>query len=129
MEVIRGKRGGQALTRQSLLLTFFMKSLTIGDSQMANYVSIAIVVTVLWISSKVIYRLYLSPISQVPGPRLAAITSLYEQYYDLVFEGRFPWQIDELHQRYGIATTCSAAIDLTSSRFHRPNSTKRDSHQ
>lgn len=48
-----------------------------------------------------VYRLYLSPLSSVPGPKLAALTGAYEMYYDLIEQARFPWKIEELHKRYG----------------------------
>ncbi|KAI9038140.1 cytochrome P450 [Aspergillus affinis] len=47
------------------------------------------------------YRLYLSPLAKFPGPRLAAVTGLYETYYDIVQDGQFVWQIERLHQQYG----------------------------
>ena len=49
----------------------------------------------------VVYRLYLSPIAKVPGPKLAALTKWYEVYYDLIDGPRFPWVVEDLHQRYG----------------------------
>lgn len=48
-----------------------------------------------------IYRLYLSPIAHIPGPRLAAFTWLYEFYYDIVLGGQYTFQIVRLHERYG----------------------------
>lgn len=48
-----------------------------------------------------VQRLFLSPISHIPGPRLAAITSWYEVYYNLVQPGRYIWKIQELHTQYG----------------------------
>ncbi|KAH7380825.1 cytochrome P450 [Cadophora sp. MPI-SDFR-AT-0126] len=48
-----------------------------------------------------IWRLYFSPISHFPGPKLAALTYWYEFYYDLIQRGRFPFQIQELHDQYG----------------------------
>ena len=48
-----------------------------------------------------LYRLYLSPLAKIPGPRLAASTDWYERYYDLVLKARFPWKIKELHNIYG----------------------------
>lgn len=49
-----------------------------------------------------VYRLYLSPLARIPGPRSAALTGGYEMYYDLIQEARFPWKIKELHKKYGI---------------------------
>ena len=48
-----------------------------------------------------IYRLYFSPLAKFPGPRLAALTSWYEFYYDCVKRGRFTWDIKNMHDRYG----------------------------
>ncbi|KAJ5088068.1 hypothetical protein N7456_011684 [Penicillium angulare] len=49
----------------------------------------------------VLYRLFLSPLSKFPGPRLAASTRLYETYYQILKGGTFTWHIDELHKKYG----------------------------
>lgn len=49
----------------------------------------------------VIYRLYLSPITSFPGPKLAALTLWYEFYYDVIRRGRYTWKIAELHKQYG----------------------------
>lgn len=46
-------------------------------------------------------RLYLSHLSSVPGPKLAALTYWYEFYYDVVLNGRFVFKIQELHKIYG----------------------------
>ncbi len=47
------------------------------------------------------FRLYLSPLARFPGPKLAALTSWYEFYYDYFQRGRFTWKIKELHAQYG----------------------------
>lgn len=49
-----------------------------------------------------VYRLYLSPIANFPGPNLAAVTFWYECYYDVVKGGRYSWKIAELHDKYGM---------------------------
>lgn len=51
--------------------------------------------------SLVIYRICLSPIANVPGPKLAAATFWYEFYYDVIKQGRYTWKIKELHEQYG----------------------------
>ncbi|KAF1950205.1 cytochrome P450 [Byssothecium circinans] len=46
-------------------------------------------------------RLRLHPLASIPGPKLAAISTLYELYYDLVAGGRLPWKLKALHEQYG----------------------------
>jgi hypothetical protein len=48
------------------------------------------------------HRLIFHPLAKVPGPRLAALTYLYEFYYDGLKQGQYVFQIDELHREYGI---------------------------
>lgn len=48
-----------------------------------------------------VYRLYLGPLAEFPGPRLAALTLWYEFYYDVVKQGRYSWKIIEMHEKYG----------------------------
>ncbi|PNY20708.1 Trichodiene oxygenase [Tolypocladium capitatum] len=49
----------------------------------------------------VIYRLYFSPISHIPGSKLTAITGWYETYLDVFKGGQFTFQIEKWHQQYG----------------------------
>ncbi|MCJ1377287.1 hypothetical protein MMC17_000379 [Xylographa soralifera] len=68
----------------------------------------------------IVYRLYLSPLARanVPGPRLAAVTGLYEMYYDLWLGGRFPWKLMSLHQQYGpIVRTTPDQVHIHDSSF------------
>jgi hypothetical protein len=51
--------------------------------------------------STILYRLFLHPLSNVPGPRLAAATWLYEIYFDLYLGGKFVFEIGRLHDVYG----------------------------
>ena len=48
-----------------------------------------------------INRVYLSPISHVPGPKLAIWSFWYEFYYDVVLKGRYTFQLLKLHETYG----------------------------
>ena len=61
----------------------------------------AIGALIVYIIYVVVFNLYLSPLAQLPGPRIAALTRWYEIYYDLVDGPRFPWVVEELHQKYG----------------------------
>ncbi|KAL8831223.1 MAG: hypothetical protein Q9170_005394 [Blastenia crenularia] len=46
-------------------------------------------------------RLYLSPVCNTPGPKLAIWSFWFEFYHDVVLRGRYTWQIAELHKQYG----------------------------
>ena len=61
---------------------------------------VAVAVTVYYVT-RTIYRLTLHPLAKFPGPKLAAITRLYEAYYDVVQEGQYTFKIGELHKQYG----------------------------
>ncbi|KAH7075714.1 putative cytochrome P450 [Paraphoma chrysanthemicola] len=59
----------------------------------------------LWISYHIVRALYnispLHPLSHVPGPRLAAMTLLYEFWYDFVLGGTYTNVIRKMHATYG----------------------------
>ena len=59
-----------------------------------------------------IWRLYFSPIAQIPGPRLAALTLWVEFYYDVVLCGRYTFKIAEYHEKYGPLSFHSHAFVL-----------------
>ncbi|KOS17608.1 Trichodiene oxygenase [Escovopsis weberi] len=48
-----------------------------------------------------VYRLYLSPIAHIPGPKIAALTVWYEAYYDVVVGGHYIWKVMDMHKKYG----------------------------
>jgi hypothetical protein len=52
--------------------------------------------------ARTIYRLYLHPLSRFPGPKLTAATGLVEIYYDVVRGGKFLWEMEKMHETYGI---------------------------
>ena len=52
---------------------------------------------------RVFYDLKLHPLAHIPGPKLAAITYLYQTYYSLVGGSRFYIQIGKLHEKYGMS--------------------------
>ena len=50
----------------------------------------------------VLYRLCLSPLASIPGPKFAAATRWYEFYYDCVLPGKFFLEIERMHKSYGL---------------------------
>lgn len=51
----------------------------------------------------VAYRLYFHPLSNIPGPKLAALTRWYECYFDVLCwpGGAYTHQVDRMHEKYG----------------------------
>ena len=48
-----------------------------------------------------IYQLYFSPLAKFPGPRIAALTTWYNAYHDLVRGGQYVWVVEDMHRKYG----------------------------
>ena len=57
-----------------------------------------------WIIFVSVWRLYFSPLARFPGPKLAALTLWYECYYDCILGGQFSWEIQRMHDVYGLLT-------------------------
>ena len=71
-----------------------------STTQLAFFIVASFIV---YASVVVIYRLFFHPLARFPGPRLAACTHLYEQYFDLIKNpgGQFLFHVEELHKIYG----------------------------
>ncbi|KAL0573598.1 hypothetical protein V5O48_008357 [Marasmius crinis-equi] len=48
-----------------------------------------------------VYRVFFHPLRKFPGPRLAAASTLYEAYYDIIQDGSFLEHLHWLHDVYG----------------------------
>jgi hypothetical protein len=57
---------------------------------------------ILYVVGLALYRVLLSPIAGIPGPKLAALTQWYECYYNVIQPGQFYLHIEELHDIYGM---------------------------
>lgn len=79
---------------QSPLVAFLMSSQASFWTSTANLVLLELL-------SVAIRRLYFSPISHIPGPKLAAITGLHEMFYDLYLNGQYTLHFQSLHEKYG----------------------------
>lgn len=74
-----------------------------SSSTLLRFCALALVSWILYGAALAIFRLYFSPISHIPGPKLAAMTQYYESYYDLIVGGggNFTRQIKKIHDKYG----------------------------
>lgn len=65
--------------------------------------AVAAALALYWVGL-VLYRLFFHPLAKFPGPRLAAATSWYEAYYEIVKNGQYSKKISLLHDQYGVWT-------------------------
>ncbi len=65
----------------------------------------------LWLAVEAARRLFLGPLAHIPGPRLAALTSWYEFYYDVIKPGQYVWKIKDLHAKYGGSPSLPSSYD------------------
>jgi hypothetical protein len=49
-----------------------------------------------------IHRVYFSPLSHIPGPKIAAFTWWYEAYYNVIERGQYADIIKKMHEKYGV---------------------------
>lgn len=70
-------------------------------------------------------RLVLHPLAKIPGPKLAALTHLYEFYHDALRPGKFTFRIDELHRKYGEPCAWGSVLLLIPSRPRCPYQSER----
>ena len=67
----------------------------------SNIIAFVIFSLILRLTYGGLWRLYWSPIAHIPGPKLAALTRLYELYYEIYQGGQYTFKIGELHNKYG----------------------------
>ncbi|THU96866.1 cytochrome P450 [Dendrothele bispora CBS 962.96] len=53
-----------------------------------------------WFTSA-LWNLLFHPLASFPGPRLAALSNLYQAYYDVYYKGKFVQHLHILHKLYG----------------------------
>ncbi|KAH9885070.1 cytochrome P450 [Xylariomycetidae sp. FL2044] len=57
-----------------------------------------------------VISLYFPPLAKFPSPKLAAVTSLYEAFYEIVLKGQYSRRMSKLHDIYGILLAVSSAV-------------------
>lgn len=69
-----------------------------------NTTDVLLVVSIaflLYAGVTVFWRLFFHPLRKIPGPWLAAATSWYEFYQDVVLDGHYVKEYPKLHAKYG----------------------------
>lgn len=76
----------------------------------ATFLSFYVTISTVWVLtlcvcaytlSRIVYHLYLSPLSKFPGPTLAACSRWLEFYYEIFLDGGYLFKIQKLHEQYG----------------------------
>ena len=70
---------------------------------------------VLWYVAHLVYNVYLHPLRNFPGPKLASATRWYEGYYDMLVGegGQYMQEIDRMHTQYGSSNQSTRPSDLS----------------
>ena len=50
-----------------------------------------------------LHRLTISKLAGFPGPKIAAVTYWYEFYYDWWCSGKYIFEIEKMHKKYGLS--------------------------
>ena len=67
-------------------------------------IAIAVVLAVsygLYATGLAIYYLYFSELAGFPGPKIAAASEWYEFYHDCIRNGKYIFEIEKMHKKYG----------------------------
>ncbi|KAF2403936.1 cytochrome P450 [Trichodelitschia bisporula] len=77
-----------------------MSALASSLSGSAALLALAGLVT--YVFAGAVYRLYFHPLAKFPGPKIAALTTWYEGWYDYLWlQGKFTFHLADLHKKYG----------------------------
>ncbi|KAJ5889017.1 Benzoate 4-monooxygenase cytochrome P450, partial [Penicillium taxi] len=101
------------------LWQFHLQSSHVSTTSVANVLCAILAFTALKVLWKIFYNLYFHPLSKFPGPKFAAMTFLYEYYFDLIRNGTYIWEIEKMHAKYGpIVRFNPNELHIKDSSFH-----------
>ncbi len=90
-----------------------------------GYPGLAVSAVISFIVLRAFYRVTLHPLAKFPGPKLAAISSLYQAWYDLRSGTSYIFKFAELHEKYGMAPEGYCILEAAKmSRSHRSDNTE-----
>ncbi|KAL2818535.1 cytochrome P450 [Aspergillus granulosus] len=56
---------------------------------------------IVYLAIRTIYRIYFHPLRRIPGPKLAAASHVLEFYYDIIKGGKYIFEVERMHKKYG----------------------------
>ncbi|KAM0718143.1 hypothetical protein Q7P37_006475 [Cladosporium fusiforme] len=68
---------------------------------MHTILSAVLAALVAYMLKTLIYHVAFDPLRRIPGPFLSAYSYLPEMYYDIWKRGKYIWEIDKMHNKYG----------------------------
>lgn len=74
---------------------------TLEETNRSQIVRCLVVLWVAYSLMRCTYNLFFHPLRKIPGPWLAAMTSLPDFWYDAVKQGNYIWEIQKMHKKYG----------------------------
>ena len=66
---------------------------------------IFVTISVIYAVLRCVYNLYFHPLRNIPGPKMAAMCSWYDFYFDVIKSGTYLWEIRKMHEKYGMKST------------------------
>lgn len=73
----------------------------VHDDITATFAAAAILCFAVYSVTLIVYRLFFSPLAGFPGSKIAAVTHYYEFYFDWWCQGKYIYEIERMHRRYG----------------------------
>lgn len=81
--------------------SFALLSYEIKQMTFIKIMETVVVLSLVFTIGEAFHRFYLHPLAHIPGPKLAALTSWYEFYFDVVRQWKYVFEIQGLHEEYG----------------------------
>lgn len=91
-----------------------LQDISVDRGHLISYLGLAAGLVTLTFVCTCIYNVTLHPLANIPGSKFAAMTSLYEFWFDVVCDGTYLWEIERMHKIYG---TCNISASDGSDCF------------